>query len=236
MSTERKETLCPDPQMLEQISDLFLKYGLRSTSMDDICRHLNMSKKTLYQYFENKEQLVEAVFMMRHQDFDFEHIRQKIQPVSAIQILFGTVDHFLQVQQSLLPANMFDLKKYHPVVFDKLAKHIEIFIWKFYTLVFKKGQDEGIFRTDIDRDIQIWLFAEQFSMLRDPEKRDSLKYPLHEIVYTVTENLIRSVATKKGIEELERFKKSPLFNNKELNELLHEHGSHAEAKEKSYQK
>ncbi|MCM1168948.1 MAG: TetR/AcrR family transcriptional regulator [Bacteroides sp.] len=214
MSAERKETLRPDPQMLEQISDLFLKYGLRSTSMDDICRHLNISKKTLYQYFENKEQLVEAVFMMRHQDFDFEHIRQKIRPVPAIQILFGTVDHFLQSQQSLLPANMFDLKKYHPVVFEKLARHIEIFIWKFYTLVFKKGQDEGIFRTDIDRDIQIWLFGEQFGILRDPEKRDSFKFPLKDIVYTVTENFIRSVATEKGIGDLEKFKKTPAFHKK----------------------
>lgn len=215
MSTERKDLLPPTPQMIEQISDLFLKYGLRSTSMDDICRHLNMSKKTLYQYFENKEQLVEAVFMMRHQDFDFESIKQKIKPVSAIQILFGTVEHFLQVHQGLLPANMFDLKKYHPVVFDKVARHIEAFIHQFYSVVFQKGQAEGVFRMEADSGIQIWLFGEQFNMLRDPEKIDSLKYPLKDIVYTVTENFIRSVATKKGIEELERFKKSyPYFSDK----------------------
>lgn len=213
MSIERKDSLAPNPQMLDQISDLFLKYGLRSTSMDDICRHLNISKKTLYQYFENKEQLVEAVFMRRHQDFDFEAIKKKIQPVSAIQILFGTVAHFLQVQQGLLPANMFDLKKYHPVVFDKVARHFESFIQKFYSMVIQKGQTEGIFRKDIDPEMQIWLLCEQFCLLRDPEKRDELKFPLKDIVYTVTENVIRSVATPKGIEELDKFKKShPYFS------------------------
>ena len=185
MSTERKDSLAPNPQMLEQISDLFLKYGLRSTSMDDICRHLNISKKTLYQYFENKEQLVEAVFMMRHRDFDFEAIKKKIHPVSAIQILFGTVEHFLQVQQGLLPANMFDLKKYHPDVFDKMDRHFESFIQKFYSMVFHKGQDEGIFRKDIDSEMQIWLLCEQFRMLHDPEKRGELKFPIKDIIYTV---------------------------------------------------
>ncbi|MCH5243297.1 MAG: TetR/AcrR family transcriptional regulator [Lentimicrobiaceae bacterium] len=214
MSIERKDSLPSNSQMLEQISDLFLKYGLRSTSMDDICRHLNISKKTLYQYFENKEQLVEEVFMMRHRNFDFEEIKKKIQPVSAIQILFGTVEHFLQMQQGLVPTNMFDLKKYHPAVFDKLSQHFELFIQQFYSMVFKKGQAEGVFRTDIDTDMQIWLLVEQFCILRDPEKRDNLKYPLGDIVYTVTENAIRSVATSKGIEELDKFKKSKKLNFK----------------------
>ena len=48
-------------QLLESISELFLKFGLRSTSMDDIASHLKMSKKTLYQYFANKDEVVEQV-------------------------------------------------------------------------------------------------------------------------------------------------------------------------------
>ena len=48
-------------ELLENISELFLKYGLRSTSMDDICSHLKISKKTLYQYFSNKDDLVEQI-------------------------------------------------------------------------------------------------------------------------------------------------------------------------------
>ncbi|MDE6494493.1 MAG: TetR/AcrR family transcriptional regulator [Bacteroidales bacterium] len=206
MRTERTDQPHPNPQMLEQISELFLKYGLRSTSMDDICRHLGISKKTLYQYFENKEQLVEAVFIMRHQEFDFESLRKKIQPVSAIQILFGAMEHFLHAQKGLLPANMFDLKKYHPAVFDTISKRIENCIREFYSMVFQKGQTEGTFRTDLDADIQIWLFGEQFYMLRDPEKVSALPYSLEKIVYAITENFIRSVATAKGLEELQEMK------------------------------
>ena len=52
-------------ELLENISELFLKYGLRSTSMDDICSHLKISKKTLYQYFSNKDDLVEQIMMHR---------------------------------------------------------------------------------------------------------------------------------------------------------------------------
>ena len=56
-----KETL------LAGISGLFLKYGLRSTSMDDMASHLNISKKTLYQYFTNKDDVVEQVMVYRHE-------------------------------------------------------------------------------------------------------------------------------------------------------------------------
>ena len=52
-------------ELLENISELFLKYGLRSTSMDDICSHLKISKKTLYQHFSNKDDVVEQVLLYR---------------------------------------------------------------------------------------------------------------------------------------------------------------------------
>ena len=62
MSKEQKQA---SEELLENISGLFLKYGLRSTSMEDICSHLKISKKTLYQFFQNKEDVVEQVLMYR---------------------------------------------------------------------------------------------------------------------------------------------------------------------------
>lgn len=56
-------------ELLENISELFLKYGLRGTSMDDICSHLKISKKTLYQYFSNKDDLVEQIMMHRRNNY-----------------------------------------------------------------------------------------------------------------------------------------------------------------------
>ena len=52
-------------ELLASISELFLKYGLRSTSMDDIATHLKISKKTLYQQFTNKDDVVEQVMLYR---------------------------------------------------------------------------------------------------------------------------------------------------------------------------
>ena len=67
-------------ELLENISELFLKYGLRSTSMDDICSHLKISKKTLYQYFSNKDDLVEQIMMHRRNNYrtqkDIEELKQ----------------------------------------------------------------------------------------------------------------------------------------------------------------
>ena len=74
-------------ELLENISELFLKYGLRSTSMDDICSHLKISKKTLYQYFSNKDDLVEQIMMHRRNNYrtqkDIEELGKKLAVLEA---------------------------------------------------------------------------------------------------------------------------------------------------------
>ena len=65
-------------KLLEDISELFLKFGLRSTSMDDIANHLKISKKTLYQYFENKDNVVEEVMLFRIRDRANRHYIKEI--------------------------------------------------------------------------------------------------------------------------------------------------------------
>ena len=175
-------------ELLENISELFLKYGLRSTSMDDICSHLKISKKTLYQYFSNKDDLVEQIMMHRRNNYRTQKDIEELKQHNSIEIMLTIRDHIIRSFNSRMPANLFDLKKYHPDVYQRVNNKDQIFIQNLFNEVIDKGIRDGYFRSDI---------------IGEPEMISELKYPISTIVSTIVENIIRSFATPQGMHELE---------------------------------
>ena len=104
-------------ELVAAISGLFLTYGLRSTSMDDIAAHLKVSKKTLYQIFENKDDVVEQVVFYRFEKRREENAPDELLRMSPVQFLYNIKRHILADLNTQLPANYFDVKKYHPEVY-----------------------------------------------------------------------------------------------------------------------
>lgn len=191
-------------ELLENISELFLKYGLRSTSMDDICSHLKISKKTLYQFFSNKDDIVEQVMLHRRDNERAQKSIERLIQHNSVAIMLAIRDHIIEGFKSRMPANLFDLKKYHPEIYQRVNERDQKFIHHLFTDVINKGIREGYFRENINKDVQVYLFAKQMAFLSEPELLTDLKYPLETIVSTIVENIIRSFATQKGIIELEK--------------------------------
>lgn len=191
-------------ELLENISELFLKYGLRSTSMDDICSHLKISKKTLYQYFTNKDDVVEQVLLHRRDNHRTQKDIQELRQHNSIEIMLSIRDHIITNLNSRMPANLFDLKKYHPDVYQRVNEKDQIFIHDLLNDVITKGIKEGNFRENIDREVQVYLFTKQMAFLGEPEMMSEIKYSPEIVVSTIVENVIRSFSTSKGIQELEK--------------------------------
>ena len=190
--------------LLETISDLFLKYGLRSTSMDDICSHLKISKKTLYQLFSNKDDVVEQVLLHRRESHRTQKYLTALWQHNAVQIMLLIRDHIIASLNSRMPANLFDLKKYHPDIYQRVNEKDQIFIHNLFHEVIERGIQEGYFRADINKEVQVYLFVKQMTFLGEPEMISDIKYPLDIIVSTIVENVIRSFATPQGMHELEK--------------------------------
>ncbi len=191
-------------ELLENISELFLKYGLRSTSMDDICSHLKISKKTLYQHFSNKDDVVEQVLLYRRNSHQVKKDIEKLKQNNPIKIMLSIRDHIISSLNSRMPANLFDLKKYHPDVYQRVNEKDQIFIHNLLNDVINKGIEEGYFRKDINKSVQVYLFVKQMAFLGEPEMLSDIKYSAQIVVSTIVENVIRSFATPKGMEELEK--------------------------------
>ncbi|MBD9180671.1 MAG: TetR/AcrR family transcriptional regulator [Odoribacter splanchnicus] len=199
-----KENSQVKEDMIEDISDLFLKYGLRSTSMEDICTHLKISKKTLYQFFANKDDVVEQVMLQRRNNRRVKEDIENLLQQNALEALLLIRDHVISDYSSRLPANMFDIKKYHPEVYEKILQLDVEFSYTTLRKLLNNGIKSGYFRKDLHLDIQIYLFTKQMSFLGEPEMISSIQYPMNDIISTIMENFIRSISTPKGISELEK--------------------------------
>ena len=172
--------------------------------MDDICSHLKISKKTLYQFFSNKDDVVEQVFLHRRNNNRTRKDTEKLKQHNAIQIMLSIRDHIIAGLNSRMPANLFDLKKYHPDVYQKINEQDQVFIHSLFHEVIDKGIREGFFRPNINKEVQVYLFVKQMTFLGEPEMISDIKYPLDIIVSTIVENVIRSFTTPQGMSELEK--------------------------------
>jgi len=193
-------------QLLAAISDLFLKFGLRSTSMDDIANHLKISKKTLYQQFSNKDDVVEQVFLYRREKIIENTDVNELIKRNPIEVIYEIRNFMVSDLGSRLPANHFDLKKYHPAVYERIARHEETSTREFFIALLDHGIKQKYFKEETDKKLQLYLLSKQLHFLKDPEIISKLEYPLAVIISTIFSNFIYAISTEKGIKEFEKLK------------------------------
>jgi len=195
-------------EILENISEIFIRYGIRSSSMDDIARYLKMSKKTLYGMFENKNDVIDKVMQYRKVAKDVYLDRLDIATIDPIPYLWRQNDVMGKFTSQTAPNNLYDLKKYHPDVYRRHFQEVDPRNIQIARTFFEKGISDGVFREGINKDLQAYLFFLQFLSLADPEINCAHEFDKKEVVAAIIENFIRSIATPKGIEQLENLIKT----------------------------
>jgi AcrR family transcriptional regulator len=131
-------------RILQKAHELFNRYGIRSVSMDEIAAQLGISKKTVYQYYADKDELVSAVFngIMSHNKEQCLKDRQIAS--NAIHEVFLAFDMVKEMFAEMNPAVLFDMEKYHPSAFDTHRATIAgaLSIWPCYTK--RPGADTAV--------------------------------------------------------------------------------------------
>jgi AcrR family transcriptional regulator len=204
MADESLESGIDKGEILENISEIFLRYGIRSSSMDDIARYLKMSKKTLYGIFENKNDVVEQVIQHRKNLKDIYFDQLNVDTIDPVPYLYRQLNNAMEKFTSqAAPNNLYDVKKYHPEVYRKQFQEVNPKSIQVIRSFFEKGIADGVFRTEINKDMQAYLFSTHLLSLADPETSCIPGFDMKDIVATIIENFIRSIATLKGIAQLE---------------------------------
>lgn len=188
-----------EKDIIIKAGELFVKYGIKSMTMDDISKHLGMSKKTLYQFVKNKKDLVKKVMNLQIQNQQGCICDMHDGKGNAIDKFMSIGSFVSEHIRALHPSVIFDLKKYHPEAWGVLNKHKEEFIYATIKENLEEGMAEGLYREDLKPELVARLYLAMTNSLLDPELFPSLTFA-KELHKEMTKYHIRAVLSKNGIE------------------------------------
>ena len=193
-------------RILTKSHELFMIYGIRSVSMDEIANHLGMSKKTIYQYFKDKDSLVEGVINIEIEMHQDEFSKYASISENAIHEIFLTLDTVQEMLKHMNPSVMFDLQKYHTTAFEKFRTHKNTFFYDIIKANIERGKQEGLFRADIDVDVLTRYRLANMFLMFDFEHFPSNKFTPIQIISETTDNFLHGMATQQGLLIIEQYK------------------------------
>ena len=189
--------------ILVRVRELYNRYGIKSITMDDVARELGISKKTLYQFVSDKDDLVG-----KYLDYEIEIRQEEIckcfkNEMNAIEELFEISLFMNRLIRQQNPATEYDLKKYYPQHFQKVHNIRRERMFNYIILNLRKGKEEGLYREDLNEEVIAKLHLSRsesihFDELFTIEEFTSVKLFVELLTYH-----IRGIATQKGIEVLE---------------------------------
>jgi len=196
----------PKERILEKAHELFMRYGIRSVSMDDIAAQLGMSKKTLYHDYTDKEELVDAVLSTVLEKNRNECFEDKSSAENAIHEVFQAFEMTQEMFSNMNPAIVFDLEKYHPAVFKKLQNHKKVFLYQVIRENLERGIREGLYRPEMDVDTLTRFRIESMMLAFNSEIFPNNRTHLAMIQEEILEHFLYGLATVKGQRLIQKYK------------------------------
>ncbi len=171
--------------------------------MDNIAASIGISKRTIYEIFKDKTELIH--FCIKHLQQSHEKRNHEIISTSrnVIDTIFTFMREGIKNMSSINPVFFMDMKKFYSSTWRSLAEENEKIVLVLSKKLLKQGIEEGLFRSDINIPIVAKLFHEQMKLLADEKvfPRDEFNYA--DLFQSLTINFMRGISTQKGIEIIE---------------------------------
>lgn len=183
---------------------LYVKYGIKSITMDRVANEMGISKRTLYGLFADKDELLTHCLEYNFKkSIDEAEVLTKncSNSIEIMMVVFkATVEKLSKTNRNYLS----DLKRYHPVV---AAKHEEKtrFNRKNMVMLIDQGKLEGLFHANLNGEILAVLLESQVEMMIRSDEYNIDSYPLAQIFETIILTFVRGIATPKGLVVVDEF-------------------------------
>jgi len=190
--------------------ELFMRYGIRSVSMDDIATHLGMSKKTIYQYFADKDELVDAVVEddIRNMQKDCSFCNDVSR--DAVDEIFLTMEQILEQFRNMNPMVLYDLEKFHYAAYQKFLRHKNDFLMKIISGNIERGIREEVYRPEVNVDVMSRFRLESMMIPFNISLFPPKKYNLADVTRELIEHYVYGLATMKGHKLIQKYKQEYL--------------------------
>jgi len=183
---------------------LFKTYGIRSVTMDDLSKELSMSKKTIYQHFKDKDEIVfiTTQMAMEHEKECINTIQQ--QSKNSIDELIMLTKFMREHIGNINPSALFDIKKYYREAWQLYLKFKEEVFTEGVKTSLKRGIAEGYFRENINPDILAVFRVEMLQLTFDDAIFPRSKFDFREVQMQIFEHFIYGILTPKGLKAFEQ--------------------------------
>ena len=187
--------------IIKTAGELFFRLGIRSVSIDDICRELGMSKKTFYVYFESKDALIEQMLQA-----NLDYMAGKMEELVALKDFRQLVKVFIKRQEAekndvrRVPQLVYDLKKYYPRQFADFQIQCFETQKKYIMQYLEQGVAQGLVRANLNTELTAVLFAKIHNdAIRDFEIIEAHNHNMHQLAHTAMDVFVRGVLSEEGM-------------------------------------
>ncbi|GAA4276825.1 TetR/AcrR family transcriptional regulator [Aquimarina mytili] len=185
-------------KIVEKANDMFLSFGFKSVTMDDLASEMGISKKTIYAHFQNKTKLVEATthhLFCKINDGINAILGESLDPIEELYAIKTFVMHHLKNEKT---APLHQLEKYYPKIHQGLkSKQFEVF-QDCVVDNLKRGIDKGVFRKNIDIEFISRIYFIGTNGIKDKNMFPDQIFPVAKLMDDYLEYHILGITTEKG--------------------------------------
>lgn len=187
-----------EARIIEGAEELFSRYGLKSVTMDDISRHLGISKKTIYQHFEDKNQIISAfadIEMHKQQDCMRDFTTVAKDPVHEMVMM---MQHMEKTFRRFNPILFYDMQKHYPQAWQQFRQFkYECALGNIVDNL-DRGKEAGLYRKSINSKILGLMRLEQVEMAMNPALFPPDQFSIHELQVQMLEHFLHGICTLRG--------------------------------------
>lgn len=186
---------------------LFFKYGIKHVTMDDIAKELGMSKKTIYQFYKEKDDLVNQLcdIELKQQEIRFVELSDTAKdPIHEIMMISARMREMIQ---NINPLFFLDLQKFYPTAYQRFQNFKTGCAYKTILINIKRGIELGVYRSDLDPD-----FVSNYRLMQIDMIMFGNYFPLDKISFSkihelVLDMFVYGICTIKGHKLINNYKK-----------------------------
>lgn len=189
-------------EIMERASLVYMKYGIKSITMDDLARELGISKKTIYEHFTNKDELICSIMEMKTEMDQALCLNCAQQSENAIDDLIRTIEIVTTEIGNINLSIFYDLHKYHTKAWEILENHKWQFVLDMIRANIQRGISEGLYRKDLDSEVIARLYVGSIELILNPSIFAWPDFTFDKLFRKMLHFHIRGMASDKGIKYL----------------------------------
>jgi len=192
-------------RILVKSEGMFMQFGIRSVSMDDIANNLGMSKKTLYQYFEDKDELVDAVIEGHISEIQEKCLGCHQNAIDAIHEIFLTMEYITEELTNMNPMLLYDLEKFHYKSYQRFKTYKDQFLAEIIKKNIEWGIKDELYRPDFTVEIICKFRLESMMIPFNVAVFPPGKFKLAALSEEIIQHFVYGLATVKGHKLIQKY-------------------------------